>query len=285
MIVRVGEGIERSRARVAAAAARAGGPRLMAESALAVLILAQVARLALGLAAPAQASTPAPPRPAAPTDATVFVRTDAFFRGGAPAAGAGEAASAEGLRLFGVRAGQGGGGSAILGLPDGRQISVGVGEDVMPGVVLRTVASDHVTVARGPTVSRIAFGDADDAPAPPPPPSTPQVIAPPKPDPAAARRAEAPVVDPQRLIGQASLRPRMKGMSVSGFTVSATGDGQALRAAGLRNGDVILAVNGIELTGMGALAGLRAELADASSVDIRYERAGRVSTTTIRTGR
>jgi general secretion pathway protein C len=93
------------------------------------------------------------------------------------------------------------------------------------------------------------------------------------------------VVDPQRLIGQASLRPRMKGMSISGFIVSATGDGQALRDAGLRSGDVILAVNGIELNGMGALQGLRAELADATAVEIRYERAGRVSTTTIRTGR
>ncbi|MBU1324602.1 MAG: PDZ domain-containing protein [Alphaproteobacteria bacterium] len=277
--------------RVAARAAAGGGRpdrlRLLAEGALAVLILAQATRLALVLLSPqAEASTPAPaagPRP----DLSVFARSDAFFQPGSPAAPGAETAPTEGLRLFGVRAGQGGGGSAILGLADGRQLSVGVGEEIAPGLILRTVALDHVTVARGPTVSRIEFGEIGGGamPVAPPAPTTPQVVAPPKTEPTAEARAAAPVVDPQRLIGQASLRPRMKGMSVSGFTVSAAGDGQALRSAGLRNGDVILAVNGVELNGMGALAGLRAELADATTVDIRYERAGRVSTTTIRTGR
>lgn len=285
MIGRMRQELGRVAAR--AGAARPDGLRLLAEGALAVLILAQAVRLVLALLSPAaEASSPTPAAASRP-DPAVFARSDAFFRSGVPAAPGAEAAPTEGLRLFGVRAGQGGGGSAILGLADGRQLSVGVGEEIAPGLVLRTVALDHVTVARGPTVSRIEFGEVgtEAAPVAPPAPTTPQVVAPPKTEPTAEARAAAPVVDPQRLIGQASLRPRMKGMSVSGFTVSAAGDGQALRSAGLQTGDVILAVNGVELNGMGALAGLRAELADATTVDIRYERAGRVSTTTIRTGR
>lgn len=277
----------RTGARVLARGARPDRLRLLAEGALAVLILAQAVRLAVVLLSPAAAASTPSVAPTARPDMTVFARSDAFFRGGVPAADETGTTPMEGLRLFGVRAGQGGGGSAILGLVDGRQLSVGVGEEIAPGLILRTVSLDHVTVARGPTVSRIEFGETGDGPAPvaPPAPATPQVVAPPKTEPTAEARAAAPVVDPQRLIGQASLRPRMKGMSVSGFTVSATGDGQALRSAGLQNGDVILAVNGVELNGMGALSGLRAELADATTVDIRYERAGRVSTTTIRTGR
>jgi general secretion pathway protein C len=277
--------IGRARAHVAVLGTRPDRLRLMAEGGLAVLIAAQGMRLAVAFLSPAAAaSTPPTVASAARPDIAVFARADAFFPTGAPTV-ADRTAPVEGLRLFGVRAGQGGGGSAILGLPDGRQLSVGVGEEIAPGLVLRTVETDHVTVARGPTVSRIEFGETEVAPPPPPAPSTPQVVAPPKSEPTAEARAAAPVVDPQRLIGQASLRPRMKGMSVSGFTVSAAGDGQALRSAGLQSGDVILAVNGIELNGMGALSGLRAELADAVTVDIRYERAGRVSTTTIRTGR
>jgi general secretion pathway protein C len=277
----------RTGARVMARGARPDRLRLLAEGALAVLILAQAVRLAFVLLSPAAAASTPSVAPTARPDMAVFARADAFFRGGVSAVDETGTTPVEGLRLFGVRAGQGGAGSAILGLADGRQLSVGVGEEIAPGLILRTVSLDHVTVARGPTVSRIEFGEIGDGPAPvaPPAPATPQVVAPPKTEPTAEARAAAPVVDPQRLIGQASLRPRMKGMSVSGFTVSATGDGQALRSAGLQNGDVILAVNGVELNGMGALSGLRAELADATTVDIRYERAGRVSTTTIRTGR
>ena len=84
-------------------------------------------------------------------------------------------------------------------------------------------------------------------------------------------------------MAQAGLRPRLKGLGVSGFTVTSTGDGGALRAAGLRSGDVILAVNGSELNSPQAIAGLRNRLSGATSAEIRYERDGAVQTTTIRT--
>ena len=288
MIVRVRSFIEGRGALLGGAGPRVR-VRLLIEGVLVVLIAAQAVRLIVALlAAPAEAAPASPP--AASVDLAALSRTDAFFRSGARSSLAEvTAAGTDQLRLFGVRAGTAGGGSAILGLADGRQLSVGVGEEIEPGLVLRSVAEDHVTVARGASVARVDFGEVPEgAAAPPPPPSQPQVVAPPTPAAAAgpaAQAAQAPVVDPQRLIGQASLRPRMKGMSISGFTVSAAGDGAALRAAGLRSGDVILAVNGVELNGMGALSSLKAELADASSVEIRFERDGRVQTTTIRTGR
>ena len=53
------------------------------------------------------------------------------------------------LRLFGVRAGGPDGGSAIIGLPDGRQVSVGVGETISEGLTLASVGEDFVTVAHG----------------------------------------------------------------------------------------------------------------------------------------
>ena len=53
------------------------------------------------------------------------------------------------LKLFGVRASAGAiPGGAIIGLPDGQQISVSVGEPVMPGVVLVTVGFDYAEVDR-----------------------------------------------------------------------------------------------------------------------------------------
>ncbi|MBP8062633.1 MAG: general secretion pathway protein, partial [Brevundimonas sp.] len=56
---------------------------------------------------------------------------------------------------------------------------VGVGEEVEPGLVLRSVGPDHVTLARGGSVSRLVFTDVPVGVAPvPPPPSGPQTVTP-----------------------------------------------------------------------------------------------------------
>jgi general secretion pathway protein C len=252
------------------------------ELAIAALILIQLVRLVLLFMAP-DAGARAAGVVTAP-DTGVLSRFDAFFHTGERSSLAEITnAGSEQLRLFGVRAGAGGGGSAILGLPDGTQLSVGVGEEVLPGLVLRAVAQDHVTVARGNSVSRIDFGEVPvGAASVPPPPTTPQVVAPPRPAPAAAV-PEAAVVDPARLMAEAGLRPRMQGLSVNGFTVTARGESAQLQAAGLRAGDVILSVNGIALDGPSAINRLRSDLAEAPEAVIRFERDGAPQTTTVRT--
>lgn len=254
--------------------------RRAVELAIAVLILIQLVRLVLLFMAPNIGARAAEVVTA--PDTGVLSRFDAFFHTGARSSLAEITnAGSEQLRLFGVRAGAGGGGSAILGLPDGTQLSVGVGEEVLPGLVLRAVAQDHVTVARGASVSRIDFGEVPvGAASVPPPPATPQVVAPPRPAPAAA---EAAVIDPARLMAEAGLRPRMQGLSVNGFTVTARGPSAQLQAAGLRAGDVILSVNGIALDGASAINRLRADLAGAPEAVIRFERDGAPQTSTVRT--
>ena len=261
------------------AVGRAPWPRIAA-GVLALILLVQVGRLVWLFVAPAPvlATTDAPP--AKPVDMSILTRFDAFFRTGAPSSLAGASgAEASQLRLFGVRAGGEGGGSAIIGLADGRQLSVGVGEEVEPGLTLREVGPDFVTLARGESLSRLAFTETPaGAASPPPPPSTEQVVTP---SPAAALAGA--VVDPHRLMAQASLRPRIHGLGVNGFTVSSAGDASELRAAGLQAGDVILSVNGAALNSPQAIGALRGQLASAPSAEIQYERNGEMRTTTIRT--
>jgi general secretion pathway protein C len=253
------------------------------ELGIAALILIQIVRLGLLLAGGGMAARAAEVGPS--PDTAVLSRFDAFFHTGERSSLAEITNSgSDQLRLFGVRAGEGGGGSAILGLPDGRQVSVGVGEEVQPGLILRSVAQDHVTLSRGGSVSRIDFGEVPmGAASVPSPPTTPQVVAPPRPAPPASAAAEAAVVDPARLMAEAGLRPRMQGLSVNGFTVTARGDSAQLAAAGLRAGDVILSVNGIALDGPSALNRLRTDLAEAPQAVIRFERDGTPQTTTVRT--
>jgi general secretion pathway protein C len=272
---------------------RPGRIRAGVEIALVALLAVQAGRLAWIFVAPEPEAAVAVHAAAAPVDASIFQRFDAFFRTGdksslAEAAGA----DSDALRLFGVRAGGPGGGSAIIGLSDGRQVSVGVGETISEGLTLASVGADFVTVSRGGSVSRLVFTETPSgAPPPPPPPSTAQVMAPPggapAPVSAVAPAAAAPtglIVDPKRLMAQASLRPRMDGLRNKVFTLAARGDGAALRAAGLQSGDVILAVNGNELNSLQGLSQLSGELSGSSAAEIRFERNGQVQTTTIRTG-
>lgn len=262
------------------------------EIGLALLLLIQVARLVWVFLAPSAVSTEVAvtvPGTTAP-DYSIFQRFDAFFRTGAPGAlGEATAQGSSQMRLFGVRADGAGGGSAIIGLADGRQVSVGVGEEIEPGLILRSVAGDHVVMARGESLSRLMFTELPmGAATPPPPPAEQQVVTPQGAAPAEASQAAAPSgpsVDPARLMAQAALRPRMQGLGINGFTVSGTGDGSALAAAGLRSGDVILAVNGQALDSPARIAGLRGQLSNSTSAEIRFERNGVEQTTTIRTGR
>lgn len=290
MIARVGEWGRQARTVMAA---RPGRIRAGVEIALVALLAVQAGRLAWIFVAPEPEAPVAARAATAPVDASIFQRFDAFFRTGDKSSLA-EAAGAESdaLRLFGVRAGGPGGGSAIIGLPDGRQVSVGVGETISEGLTLASVGADFVTVSRGGSVSRLVFTETPaGAAAPPPPPSTAQVVTPTggAPDPVSAAAPAAaeptgPVVDPKRLMAQASLRPRMDGLRIKGFTLAARGDGAALRAAGLQSGDVILAVNGAELNSLQGLSQLSGELSGSSAAEIRFERNGQVQTTTIRTG-
>ena len=278
---------DRAGARVAPVAGRFNAP-LVATAVLSLLLAVQVGRLVWLFVEPTPEADRVAPRATPEADTDIFQRFDAFFRtGGQSSLAEATGADATQMRLYGVRAGGAGGGSAIIGLSDGRQVSVGVGEEVEPGLVLQSVGSDHVLLARGGSVSRLIFTEIPPGtPAPPTAPTTPQVVTPQGGAPAAAPTitpAAPPQVDPARLVAQAGLRPRLKGLGVSGFTVTSTGDGGALRAAGLRSGDVILAVNGAELNSPQAIAGLRNRLSGATSAEIRYERDGAVQTTTIRT--
>ena len=263
--------------------------RLAVEVALALLLVVQLGRLVWIIAEPrdAAASMASSSTAVSPADPVVFQRFDAFFRTGGQSSLAEASAAGSGqMRLYGLRSDGSGGGSAIIGLADGRQISVGVGEEVEPGLILRDVGPDYVTLARGASLSRLIFADVPVGvpPVPPPPPGPLTVTPPPPPAPTPTPAAVAPV-DPARLITQAGLRPRMRGLRLDGFTVSASGDAALLRAAGLQAGDVILAINGQPLDSLERIAALRGQLANSSGAELRYERDGAVQTSTIGAGR
>lgn len=263
-------------------AARPDRIRTAVEVALALLLVVQLGRLVWIAVEPVDPPAAPVTRPqAGPVDYSVFERFDAFFRTGGQSSLAEDTAAHSGqMRLFGVRSDGAGGGSAIIGLADGRQLSVAVGEIIEPGLTLRSVGADHVVLARGGSLSRLIFSDLPaGAASPPPPPPVPQTVTPTPAGPQAA------AVDPASLVAEASLRPRMQGLRMNGLTVTSNGEAPALAAAGLKSGDVILTVNGQALDRPDRIAALRGQLSESTSAEIRFERDGAIQTTTIRTGR
>ncbi|MCY7398330.1 MAG: type II secretion system protein C, partial [Sphingomonas bacterium] len=93
----------------------------------------------------------------------LFATVNPFDRAG-PGAAVAAAALPSDLKLFGVRDNIGSdGGGAIIALADGTQLSISVGESVMPGVVLVGVGFDYADIERGGARQRL-FLDQDKPP-------------------------------------------------------------------------------------------------------------------------
>lgn len=243
---------------------------------LIALLAVQCARLAWALV------TPVGPvgnwRPVAPGAAPVGILRDfdPFFRldGGTPQGPA--VVTSLQLTLFGTRIDEAqGGGSAIIAGPDGVQQSIGVGQEIMPGVKLKAVAFDHVTIDRGGASEDLFLAQDDKAAAtvaPPPPAGAPLVGGASPLAPAAPPSARGTTLAQVR--SDVGFIPRIDDGRVSGLTVRSQGSGAAFRAAGFRDGDVITAIGGRAVTGPADLDRLAAQYAGGGNVAVTVERGG-----------
>ncbi|HLL31800.1 MAG TPA: type II secretion system protein N [Allosphingosinicella sp.] len=184
------------------------------------------------------------------------------------------------LKLFGIRQDQvSGRGSAIIAGSDGQQRSIGVGEEIEPGVTLKSVDFDSVTISRGGADEQL-FMDQSQGPATAAPPGAPPSVAPPAPviQPNTSVEPGGPPVPPSKLYpDKVGMAPRMNGSQLTGVTVSPQGKGEGFRALGLAPGDVVVAVNGRRIRSAEQAQGIAAELASAR-VTLQVERDGRVVT-------
>lgn len=156
--------------------------------------------------------------------AGILAAVDPFNRGAAT--GSAPAPNVT-MTVFGVRADAGGGGSAILGTPDGEQKSFAVGDEVAPGVRLAEVSFDHVVLAQGERRQTLYMAGADEA----------EPAAPSAAGPAAAAVSQA-----------FAIRPRTQGGRVTGAIVSPGAHEAIYQSAGFRPGDVVVAVNGARIS-------------------------------------
>ncbi|MFZ2981457.1 MAG: type II secretion system protein N, partial [Sphingobium sp.] len=80
---------------------------------------------------------------------TLFTQFDPFFRTPNAASGTPVVTSLS-ITVYGIRVNEGSGlGSAIIATPDGVQNSFAVGDEILPGVKLKSVSFDHIVIDRG----------------------------------------------------------------------------------------------------------------------------------------
>lgn len=251
------------------------GPGLWLLAVLALILIIQSVRLIYAIVTPAAPLGDWRPRQAAdlPADAKADLlgRVDPFYR----ALPTGEAGTANvtglQLQLFGIRM-DGGGGSAIIAGADGVQNSIGVGEDIQPGVKLKAVHFDHVEIDNGGKVELLYLDQAGGTGAPAAAPGTPA------PSPSGAPEQTNATVSPPAPISARSIRagiaftPRTVGNRITGISVGEQGDGSAFAAAGFRTGDVIRSVNGRPITSASDVAALSGQVQPGARLSLEVER-------------
>jgi general secretion pathway protein C len=251
---------------------------LLASIAGAVLLLL-IYTLAAGDEAPEPVSVATAP-PSAPAPASGSQPVSMLMPGAAPPPPASVATTApppaaspvptggvQGLRLHGITSG-----GAIIGLPSGRQRLVRIGQQVLPGVVLQGIAQQHAMLGVGAGTVRLTFQGPEAVAAPGAPSAS-------LPSPAERQMRANRTEERRYLLG---MQPRTApGGAVTGYIIRRGADLPLLRQAGLREGDVLISVNGQNIDGQERLTQITSELAGARSALIEYERGGGRTTVSV----
>ena len=201
-------------------------------------------------------------------DPLILTRFDPFFRSAATGT---TAVTSLPLKLFGIRINTAmGRGSAIIAAGDGLQNSFAVGEEILPGVRLKSVSFDGVTIERGGATEQLFIDQSVATSATP-----------------AGASAGAPGVvsgsvsaTSQSLGAAIAFAPRIENGAVRGFVVGPKGAGDVFAASGLQQGDVVTQINGTVIRSADDAASALSSAGAAGSIVFGVERSGKPMTVT-----
>jgi len=204
-------------------------------------------------------------------DMAVLARFDPFNRGSDGAAT--NVVTALPLKLFGISLNTASGrGSAIIEV-ESVQSSFAVGDEVMAGVTLKTVAFDHIVLTRG-GVEELLYVDQ----------STPAEAAAPEGAAAAPAASASGGVTLDALAASIRAMPRVQNGQTTGLVLSAADPAQ-LTAAGFQPGDIVTRVNGEVVTSTEELLERAATPRSDGAAIFTIERAGEVQTVRMQVAR
>ena len=184
------------------------------------------------------------------------------------------------LKIAGLRWSDGtaGSSSAVLILPDNTQRRYSIGEQIVSGAVLETVAADRVFLRFNGQLQELLLND----------PNKPLFAgssssssaasvsiqpAQPAPQMSSAGSSAAPVT-PALLLTDVDMQPELRNGAVAGYRLSPRGQGY-FQSAGLEAGDMVLRVNGTSIEGMGPEA-IQSAVMSSQSIALDVVRNGAI---------
>lgn len=178
------------------------------------------------------------------------------------------------LTLYGTRVDEAmGRGSAIISGPDTIQNSYAVGDEILPGITLKAVGYDNVTILRGQTEEKLFIDQSQPAPdAPGTTAPAPEAISE-QPDAPKAPGSEALTV--AELQSGIRFLPRMEDGRITGFAVRPN-QGEAFRIAGFRDGDIVTAINGQPVSSVADIQRAVMNRRDGGNISLSIERGANV---------
>lgn len=205
----------------------------------------------------------------------MFSAFDPFNRDAAATTGAVQQVTSLPFKLYGIRVNESSGlGSAIIADDSGRQSSFAVGEEIVPGVTLKAVAFDHVTISRSGADETLYIDQSGGAPL-----AAPSAGSSPTPGPGNALMP-APLLpatsseqlSPQAILNGVSFAPRTENGGVTGVVLSAQGSNDIFARAGFRPGDIVTQYNGVPVRSPQDLISIKNAVKPGARITLMVER-------------
>ncbi len=191
----------------------------------------------------------------------LFGGFDPFFRTPIVADGT-EVVTSLPLKLFGIRTNEAsGGGSAIIANAEGIQNSWSIGEEIMPGATLHSVAFDHVVISNNGILEKLFIDQSVPAENVTPEPEASTSIS--------DTQGSGARLNANSLQQSIGFLPRNENGKITGLVVSAKDDGAMLAITGLQKGDIITTVNGRPVA---AASDLVAQVRPGARLSLEVER-------------
>lgn len=183
------------------------------------------------------------------------------------------------LKIAGLRWSDGAAGSssAVLILPDNTQKRFSIGEQIVSGAVLETVAADRVFLRFNGQLQELLLNDPDKPLFSGARSSSNTASAIVHPTQAAAAPAAGPsaaTITPALLLTDVEMHPELRNGAVAGYRLSPRGQGH-FQSAGLEAGDMVLRVNGASIEGMGPEA-IQSAVMSSQSIALDVVRNGAI---------
>lgn len=172
---------------------------------------------------------------------------------------------------------------ALIGTQTGEEQPYSIGEDITRGVSLHAIFPDRVVLSRNGSFEtlRLEKDKPSTASVDGPPPQASVVDTAAAPAQMLAQVREQILADPSKTSEYIRVQPSNAGGQLKGYRIYPGRDRSMFNNVGLRPGDLVTAVNGIQLDdGQKALQTLN-ELKQASSVTLTLERGGQVQTVNV----